>query len=225
MERVNEVTKDCFNALIQLRSIGEGTYVAPEMLYQRFTGFLEDFRQRAYQAGMPERDLHDIMYAIAALADEVAMRSSGGVRDVWMQNPLQLQYFNENLAGENFFHRLEYILADPSRQEALRVYHYCLAFGFQGRYAMRGGELELAAIQRRVQDALGSAMRPEPLSQHHLRPRERVSRRSQFYVTVWIGLFAVLFSLALIIVLRTALDAQTNSVIRRIDGLLETSQG
>lgn len=222
MERVNEVTKDAFNALIQIRNLGEDAYVAPDMLYQRFIGFIEELRQRGYQAGILERDIHDIMYAVVALADEIAMRSNSAVRDHWMQNPLQLHYFNENLAGENFFHRLEYILADGSRREALRVYYYCLAFGFQGRYAIRGGELELAVIQRRVQDALGHAMRSEPLSKRHLRPRERVNRRSQGYFTVWIGLFAVLFSLALIIVLRAALNTQTSSLIDRIDHLLET---
>lgn len=222
MERVNEVTRDSFNALIQIRNLGEDAYVAPEMLYQRFIGFIEDLRQKAYQTGIQERDIHDIMYAIVALADEVAMRSSSAVRDFWMQNPLQLHYFNENLAGENFFHRLDYVLADPSRQEALRVFHYCLMFGFQGRYAVRGGELELAAIQRRVQDALGPVMRPEPLSKRHFRPRERISRRNAGYFTVWIGLFAVLFSLALIIVLRTALNTQTDAVIRRIDKLLDS---
>lgn len=223
MERVNEVTRDAFNALIQIRNLGEDAYVAPEMLYQRFIAFIEELRQRAYQSGIPERDIHDIMYAIVALADEIAMRSSTAIRDFWMQNPLQLHYFNENLAGENFFHRLDYILADPSRQDALRVYYYCLMFGFQGRYAVRGGELELAAIQRRVHDALGPAMRPEPMSKRHQRPRERISRRSQAYITVWVGLFAVLFSLALIIVLRTALNKQTETLIRRIDQLLDAN--
>jgi len=220
MERVNEVTKDCFNALIQIRHLGPDAYVAPDALYHRFAGFLEEFRKRAQHAGLGERDIHDIMYAIVAMADEVAMRSAANIRDLWMQNPLQLHYFNENLAGENFFRRLEYILVDPSRQEALRIYHTCLAFGFQGKYAVRGGELELAAVQRRVQDALGPVMRPEPLSKRHHRPRERASRRGQFYITVWIGLFAVLFSLALIIVLRTALDGQAASVAKRVSSLL-----
>ena len=66
------------------------------------------------------------------------MRKPGGIRDVWMSNPLQLHYFNENLAGEGFFYRLERILADPRRVEALRVYYLCLLFGFQGKYAVRG---------------------------------------------------------------------------------------
>lgn len=220
MERVNAVTKDALNALIQIRNMNDDSLVAPDMVHQRLRGFIDEVFRQGQQSGMAERDVQDIAYALVALADELAFRKPGGLRDVWMSNPLQLQYFNENLAGEGFFYRLEQVLADPSRTEALWVYYHCLSFGFQGKYAVRGGELELAAVTRRVQDALGNVMRPEPLSQHAGRPRERVTRRSPGYITVWVGLFAVLFSLALIIVLRTALDTQSQSLIERIDALL-----
>jgi type VI secretion system protein ImpK len=220
MERIHEATKDAFNALIQLRNIGEDSYVAPEMVHQRMVGFFDDLFRKGQQLGLPERDVQDIVYAMVALADELALRSSAGVRDVWMSRPLQLHYFNENLAGEGFFQRLEMLLADPSRAEALRVYYYCLQFGFQGRYAIRGGELELAAVTRRVQDTMGHLLRPERLSVHPGRPKERVTRRAPGYITIWLGLFAVLFSVAIIIILRTALDRQTHKVVDRIDALL-----
>lgn len=220
MERISEVTKDCFNALVQIRALAEQAHLAPEQFHTRLIGFIDDLYRKGQQAGLPERDVQDIAYAIVALADEVALRKPGGIRDVWMSNPLQLHYFNENLAGEGFFYRLEQILADPRRHEALRVYYLCLLFGFQGKYAVRGGELELAVVMRRVQEAMGQVLRPEPLSTNHLRPRERVTRRSQGYLTVWIGLFAVLFSLALIIVLRHALDRQTTSILDHIEKLL-----
>lgn len=219
MDRTNEVTKDCFNALVQLRSLGDDMMVQSDMLHARMVGFIDDLYMKARQHGLAERDAHDIAYAIVALADEIAFRKAG-VRDVWMSNPLQLRYFNENLAGEGFFQRLEYVLADPSRQETMRVFYQCLLFGFEGKYAVRGGELELTVIKRRCQEALGRMLRPEPLSSHHLRPRERLDRARQGYLTVWIGLFAILFSLVLVIVLRQALDAQTSSLLERIDALL-----
>ncbi len=217
MERVYAVTKDCINALIQLKNVDDSAMLAPEMFHQRICGYVDQMRLTASQAGLQDRDVHDIMYALVALADEFAMRKPGALRDMWMSNPLQLHYFQENLAGENFFNRLEQLLADPSRQETLRVYYWCLVFGFQGKFAIRGGELQLAAVQRRVQDALGQAMRPEALSKRHMRPRERVTRRSQSYLTVWLGLFALLFSLVLIVVLRLALDKQAGDFSRDID--------
>lgn len=217
MERVYAVTKDCINALIQLKNVDDSAMLAPEMFHQRICGYVDQMRLTASQAGLQDRDVHDIMYALVALADEFAMRKPGALRDMWMSNPLQLHYFQENLAGENFFNRLEQLLADPSRQETLRVYYWCLVFGFQGKFAIRGGELQLAAVQRRVQDALGQAMRPEALSKRHMRPRERVTRRSQSYLTVWLGLFALLFSLVLIVVLRLALDKQAGDFTKDID--------
>jgi type VI secretion system protein ImpK len=220
MDRVNEVTKDSFDALIQIRNLHDEGLLAPEMFHARMIAFIDDLYNRGQRAGMNERDVHDMVYAIVALADEVALRKPGGIREVWMSKPLQLHYFNENLAGEGFFHRLEYVLADPRRIDVLRVYYLCLLFGFQGKFAVRGGELELAAVQRRVKDVLGIASRPEPLSKKHLRPRERVNRAQQHYITVWIGLLALLFSLALIIVLRRALDGQTTSILERIGSLL-----
>jgi type VI secretion system protein ImpK len=220
MDRVNEVTKDSFDALIQIRNLHDEGLLAPEMFHARMIAFIDDLYTRGQRAGMNERDVHDMVYAIVALADEVALRKPGGIREVWMSKPLQLHYFNENLAGEGFFQRLEYVLADPRRIDVLRVYYLCLLFGFQGKFAVRGGELELAAVQRRVKDILGIGSRPEPLSKKHLRPRERVNRAQQHYITVWIGLLALLFSLALIIVLRRALDGQTTAILERIGALL-----
>ncbi len=220
MDRVNEVTKDCFNALVQIRSLADEGFLAPEMLHARVMGFIDELFRSGAGAGLYERDLHDMAYAIVALADEVAMRKSGAVRDIWLSKPLQLHYFSENLAGEGFFFRLEQLIADPRRVETLRVYYLCLLFGFQGKYAMRGGELELAAVQRRVKDVLGVSAKPEPLSKRHMRPRERVNRAQQYYVTVWIGLLAVLFSLALIIVLRKSLDGRTDNIVERARALI-----
>ncbi|MFO0634387.1 MAG: DotU family type IV/VI secretion system protein [Nannocystaceae bacterium] len=220
MDRVNEITKDCFDALIQLRNVADESLLAPEMFHARVIGFIDELFRSGPRVSLGDRDVHDIAYAIVALADEVAMRKTGTIRDVWMSKPLQLHYFNENLAGEGFFHRLEMLLTDPRRVDVLRVYYLCLLFGFQGRYAIRGGELELAAVQRRVRDALGIHAKAEALSRNHLRPRERVNRSQQYYVTVWIGLLAVLFSLALIIVLRKALDRQSTNIVERVQALL-----
>ncbi|MCA9655890.1 MAG: DotU family type IV/VI secretion system protein [Myxococcales bacterium] len=221
MDRVNEVTAECFNALIQLRNIGDQGHLAPQMFHQRLISFIDGVFMKGRQAGMQEHDVQDIAYALVALADELAMRQPGGIRDVWLSNPLQLHYFNENVAGEGFFYRLEFLIRDPSRLEVLRVYYQCLLFGFLGKYAIRGGELELAAVTRRAQDALAGVLRPEPLSTRHLRPKERINRQRQGYLTIWIGLFALLFALALLIVLRVALNEQSEGQAERIEEMVE----
>ena len=221
VNRVNEVTKDCFNALIQLRSVGQGAGARPEHVYQRLQAYVDEAIARGKATHMAESDLADIMYAVVAQADEIAQQKPGPLRDYWHQRPLQLRYFGENVAGDGFFDRLNRILQDPSRIEALSVYHMVLNFGFEGRYAVRGGELELDMIRRRVRDALGRLLNPEPVSRSHLPRRENVQSRSMDFLILWIGLFALLFSVCFIIALRISLNGMTDDLDARGRTLLQ----
>jgi type VI secretion system protein ImpK len=218
MERINEVTKDCFNALIQFRALDSASAVSPQMPYQRLCGFIDQMLTNARQAGYEEVDVVDMAYAVVALADELALHKGGSIRDFWMQRPLQLHYFNENLAGEGFYHRLNAVMNDPSRVEILRVYYVCLLLGFQGQFAIRGGELELDAIIRRVKEALRNELKDQPLSVQPLRPKEDTGRADGF-PAIWVALFFLLFSLGLLIVLRIGLDKQTQTVVKRVVSL------
>jgi type VI secretion system protein ImpK len=215
MERINEVTKDCFNALIQFRSLDAASAVSPQLPYQRLCGFIDQMLSNARQSGYEELDVIDMAYAVVALADEIALHKGGSIRDFWMQRPLQLHYFNENLAGEGFYHRLNAVMSDPNRVEILRVYYTCLLFGFQGQYAIRGGELELDAIINRVKQALRNVLKDQALSVQPLRPKEDTGRADGI-PAIWIALFFLLFSLGLLIVLRIGLNKQTESVVERM---------
>lgn len=218
MERINEVTKDCFNALIQFRSLDAASAVSPQLPYQRLCGFIDQMLMNARQAGYEELDVVDMAYAVVALADEIALHKGGSIRDFWMQRPLQLHYFNENLAGEGFFHRLNAVMSDPGRTDVLRVFYTCLLLGFQGQYAIRGGELELDAIIRRVKEALRNVLKDQPLSVQPLRPKEDTGRADGF-PAIWVALFFLLFSLGLLIVLRIGLNKQTENVVERMQPL------
>jgi type VI secretion system protein ImpK len=215
MERINEVTKDCFNALIQFRSLDAASAVAPQLPYQRLSQFIDQMLMNARQAGYEEFDVVDMAYAVVALADEIALHKGGSIRDFWMQRPLQLHYFNENLAGEGFYHRLNAVMSDPNRVDVLRVFYTCLLFGFQGQFAIRGGELELDSIIRRVKEALRNALKDQPLSVQPLRPKEDTGRADGF-PAIWVALFFLLFSLGLLIVLRVGLNKQTENVVERM---------
>ena len=221
MNRVNEVTKDCFNALIQLRNLQKDAAVRPEHIYERLRGFVDDMIARGKQMKMTESDLADSTYAIVAMADEFAQRKPGAVRDFWHSRPLQLHYFGENIAGDGFFDRLDRIIADPKRIEALTVFHMALQFGFEGRYAVRGGELELDFIRRRVRESLGRLLKQEPVSRRHLPPREPLGSRRMDFLVLWLGLFALLFAFCFLIVLRVSLDNMSEEIDDRGRDILE----
>lgn len=223
MDRINEVTKDCFNALIQIRSVEDDPRLVPDVLHQRMRAFIDASIQRARQLGFAERDVADIAYAIVALTDEVAMRKTGKVREYWMQRPLQLQYFNENVAGEGFFVRLQALFSEPGRLDVLRVYHACLLFGFQGKFGARGGEVELSQIERRASEMLARALPLEGLSRRHLPPKERRIQASRGMTTLWIGLFTLLFALCFLIVLRVALENRSEKLVETTRSLIPQS--
>src|SRR3954454_16967611 len=99
-ERIDELTRDCFSAIIQLRRIDASAQPDPQLLHRRLCGFIDAMIARARELAVPQDDTGDVVYAIVALADELALAMAGPVQQFWMYNLLQLRYFNENLAGE-----------------------------------------------------------------------------------------------------------------------------
>lgn len=93
--------------------------------------------QRARDADVPAPLIEQAKYALVGFLDETILQSNWALRDVWAGNPLQLQYFNEFSAGEEFYNKLEGLRnADDARKlEVLEVYFLCLALGFKGKYA------------------------------------------------------------------------------------------
>lgn len=215
MRPIHEVTKDCFYAIAQLRGRA-GEVGDPERAYAHLCRTVDQLLVDARALGYAELDVVDMTYAIVALIDEVALREGGAVRERWMRRPLQLRYFDENRAGEGFFRRLDAVRAEPGRVEVLRVYYICLLFGFEGEYAVRGGELELDAITQQVKQALASELAERPLSPRAQRPRERL-RGASAVSALGVAGFALLFALGLLIVLRVGLDGQREAVVERLE--------
>ncbi|QDE84427.1 DotU family type IV/VI secretion system protein [Myxococcus xanthus] len=193
MDRVTEATKDCFDAAIQLRGSEASAVPPPETLHHRLRGVVDETLRRAAVLGFSHQDAQDMAYALVALIDEVVLGRPEEYRQLWM--PLQLHYFNENVAGDGFFARLNSVRKDPHRHEVLQVYYLCMLFGFQGRYRIRGGELELMTLIDTVQKDLERA-RPfdfDVLSPHGDRPTESLlsKRKKASMVSISAGALAV----------------------------------
>lgn len=218
MDRINGVTGECFNALAQLRQLDESALPAPEALHRKMRGFVDGMMQRAQQAGFSREDVNDIAYAIVALADELALSKSETIRQFWVGQQLQLQYFQENVAGEGFFTRLETLRRDPRRHEILRVYFLALLFGFQGRYRVRGGELELMNLQDDLQRTLSRAREheEETLSPQG-EPPEIAKAGSRGRATLlFVAGGALAAAVVLVIALRIWLGSSVSSVVEKI---------
>lgn len=222
MDRVTDITRDCFNAIAQLRAAEPGTLPPPEQVHARVRRFVDDLLRRASEAGYGREEANDIAYPVVALADEIMQtKEDDPLRAYWNAQPLQLQYFGENVAGENFFSRLDRARKDPRRADALKAHYLALVFGFQGRFRIRGGELELLGLTEAVARELvrGAEYEGEALSPHGDRSGEGGVRRAGSRLLLWVAVGLLGASVALYVGLRLSLSAGTSGVVERIAAL------
>lgn len=219
MDHVTDITRDCFNAIAQLRAAEAGTLPPPEQLHARLCQFVDDLLHRAGEAGFGREEASDIAYPIVALADEVMQsKDDDALRSYWTVQPLQLRFFGENVAGEGFFSRLDRARKDPRRGEALKAHYLALVFGFQGRYRIRGGEMELLALTETVGREVmrGAEHDVDELSPHAKRSEDRGPGGSQNRLLLWVALGLLATSVILYVVFRISLSAGTTDVVDRI---------
>ena len=138
------------------------------------------FERESGEQGFAAADVDDAVFAMVAFLDQTVLNSTGPARDAWIGRPLQLELYGRQLAGEEFFERLDRLRHErEARIEALEVYCCCLAFGFAGRYLLNPDKLGpiLEEVQRDVAAARGGGF--APLAPNSGRRRERVAEERE----------------------------------------------
>jgi len=134
-----EICTDYFSFIIQLRITRQ--YGTLSSLRQRFKQILDAVDFAAKKNDVLPKDLEDAKYAMCALMDQMILTSDCPFKDEWAARPLELEYFGQNIAGVEFFNRLENMRSQiESRGDAAEVYYYCLVNGFEGKYHIEGKE-------------------------------------------------------------------------------------
>ena len=110
---------------------------------------LKEALKLARQSGARLRLLHVI--------DESVLASKFPMKDEWAGSPLQLEYFNDFAAGEEFYNKLKAIRggSDSEKRSQLEVYFLCLTHGFKGMYIDLKGMEE----RRALLDALAAELK------------------------------------------------------------------
>jgi type VI secretion system protein ImpK len=108
-----------------------------QALRSRITATFGEVGRVALEAGHPAENVRLARYALTAFIDETIARTDWDGKGQWSSNPLSLVDFDDNRAGDEFFNKL----ADLQRQgdakvDLLEVFYYCLALGFEGKYAL-----------------------------------------------------------------------------------------
>lgn len=150
-----------------------------EVFRERVKQFLTTFERGATRLHASAEDVYACKYAFCATVDEAVLMSNFKVKESWQRLPLQVQFFGEQLAGEQFFEKLEDLRRQGApRAQALEVFHMCLLLGFQGKYLIEGSE-KLGYLTARLGDeiarikGLGAGFAPNWAApdriQHHLK--------------------------------------------------------
>lgn len=180
---------------------------------QRMKDVLAEIGREAVRRNYSSSNISESEFPFVAFLDEVILSSDDPCRDDWAKKPLQEDMFGISTAGEQFFTRLEALLARPDTNElmdVLEVYYLCLLLGFQGLYITGGrAELQMHAdgIRTRIERFRGVRAELSPagaLPSEVIAARQRRPSRSRVgMAAVTSALFAalcfVLFSVLLVL--------------------------
>jgi type VI secretion system protein ImpK len=155
MTGLPDLCSDLLAFALQLRKSNDPG--SSEALRPRIDALFRALDDRARQADVPQEEVQLAKYALAAFIDEIILTSSWPVKEVWMGKPLQLEYFNDFSAGEEFYTKLEALRsANPRKSGVLEVYYLCLSLGFRGKYA----DLQGMEKKKVLLDTLSRELRP-----------------------------------------------------------------
>lgn len=102
-------------------------------------------------------------YALVAYLDEIVLGSHFPMKDEWAGSPLQLEYFNDFAAGEEFYAKLDSIRNGSSddRSAMLQVYFLALTHGFRGKFIDLKGMEERKALIGQLSNDLRTGQKDE----------------------------------------------------------------
>lgn len=132
-------------------------------LAARFDDALKEFESGATRANVPLANIRLAKYALIAFIDQKVLTSDLALKDAWMEKPLQMTYFDDFNAGEEFYVKLEQVRhsGDPGRFDVCEVYYLALVMGFTGKYGDKRGEEQrrilIDRLAREISDSRQSA--------------------------------------------------------------------
>jgi len=140
----------CSRGFSLILTLGSGHNLGDfRALRARVTGTFNEMEKQALDLGYTVEDARLARYALTAFIDETISRTDWEGRLEWAKNPLSLEQFGDNVAGDEFFHKLENLRRQAdTRIDPLEVLYTCLALGFAGKYALADPAERLELIRQ-----------------------------------------------------------------------------
>ena len=194
---------------LQLQTAAE--FGAADVLRERTRRLLRQAERDAQDAGYDRDDTREASFAVVAFLDETIQGSSWSDRERWLNQPLQLELYDRNDAGEDFFVRLDELRgAVSTRADVLEVYYLCLALGFRGEYEFRPAGEHRDLVSAVYGDLSRSPqLAPGPLAPH-AEPVGRVAATVRRRVPAW-AVLAACGALAVVIYASLAVYARSHA--------------
>ena len=204
-----EMCDELFSLILYVRQSGD--IDQPDALYDRFVGLFSAIEEKGRTLKIPEADINDVKYALVAIIDE----------SIGWASRLEQDFFGINIAGEEFFNKLEKIKAEKGRSEVLEVYYHCLALGFEGKFFRSPEKLQEHISELQEILNLKKAGRLSPQGE---RPQETIRHR-RGGMPAWLpwvitGAGAVVLVLA-VVLLRFQVNNWADGVVTQIRKLLQ----
>lgn len=126
------LTLPLFEMILQIQA-GQ---VQPTMqLRTTVSTWLRTLEQGATPVGYSLVHIRLAQFALVAHVDELVRTSDFPFRNEWEGNPLQLEFFQTERAGVEFFDKLATLMTDPqSNADVLELYYLCLVCDYKGKY-------------------------------------------------------------------------------------------
>ena len=213
------VCSDVLSLILQLRNSQD--LPAPDILQRRVLGLFDTMLANGREARITEQDMVDAKYALAAFADEIIYHSQWPGRTQWLNNPLQLQFFQENTAGDGFYERLDQLHAQRGRDHVTQIYFLCLALGFQGKFRL-GQQEGLSAVVEGVGNHVALSIGGGDLLAPNAERKDGGSgavRRELPFLAIALGFFVV--ALLIIIILRLVVQSNATDVTEALRRLIQ----
>lgn len=161
----------------------------PASLRKLIGYFLGLFEKNCKALRIPDDSINDTRYALVALIDETVLSTASACRDYWFSRPLQLDLFGDNIAGEEFYNKLQKMLISiETKKDVLEIYYICLSLGFEGRYKLFNAEERLSIMDDLGRKIRRTRVRAFPgLSPHGSRTdKPGKFKRGAFHFPVWL---------------------------------------
>ena len=150
--RIETLCNDILMIVIRMRDAEE--LGEPAALRKLINHYINLFESNCKAMKISSTAIAYTKYALIALLDETVLSLPGPCRDYWISSPMQLEHFGDNIAGEEFYRKLDKLMMEPEKmREILGIFYLCLSLGFEGKYKMFKGEERLA-----IMDNLGRVL-------------------------------------------------------------------